>query len=92
VQDIVQGRSWQRLPVEEVPLPILQPEVAAHLRLRAFNRLSREVKAVLDNYCGQLAAHFESTAEREGFAVRLLEGWMPRRPHVKRQVRRLATV
>jgi hypothetical protein len=92
IQDIVQGRSWRNVPVVEVPPPVLQPDIAVKLRLRAFNRLPSQVKIALDHYRKQLAAHFESTAEHERFAVRLFNDWVPRRPHVKGRPRRAANV
>jgi hypothetical protein len=80
VRDIIKGRSWSFVADDPEQLPPLLPlPVVSKLKLRTPKRLSAVQQKMLDAYRQRLTAEIESAAEREGVAIRLLEGWRPRR-------------
>ena len=80
VRDILKGRTWSFVADDpEQPPPLLPLPVVSKLKLRAPKRLSAVQQKMLDAYRQRLAAEIESAAEREAFAIRLLDGWRPHR-------------
>lgn len=86
VANIIHGRNWHWLPVEVVPLPVLEPTAAERLVLRQSRTRTAEQRVILEEYRARLAAHIEDQAEREAFALRL--AWRIKHPNRRRDVRR----
>lgn len=90
VSNILRGCNWQWLPVEDVPLPLLERAGAEALVLRNTKRQTAEQRRRLDAYRQRLAAHIDWQAEREGQALKL--AWKIRRPKRQREVKRLKDI
>jgi hypothetical protein len=80
ILNIIRGRHWHWLPVQPVELPTLCPDAAKRLRLRTVKKLNAEQRAIIDAYRAHLAASIDNGAEREGFAILLMNSWKPRQP------------
>lgn len=89
---IIKGRCWKFLKYEPVELPALPGDAAVKLRLRAAKKLTYDEQVVLNQYRTRLTASIELTAEREGFALRLIRSWTAKKAPRPRKSRQVAMV
>lgn len=92
IWSIVKGRCWKFLAFEPVELPVLASDSAVKLRLRAAKKLTYDEQVILNQYRDRLTASIELTAEREGFALRLIRSWTAKKSPLPRKSRQMAMV
>jgi hypothetical protein len=73
---IIQGKKWKWLPDVPAELPILPPDQVKTLRISNAGRLTTEQKRALAAYHKRLEETIDASADREGQAIAIINGWL----------------